>query len=140
MLETAILDDARLDATQRELPALTDRMPKAIAEGDAEVYASLCSPQLSCYEDVCGHRIDGVGFHLHLLGITARRACHAARSDILTPRVQVYGETGTVTYTRLLTLDEESGPRWVTYNETRVFVRSAEGRQMVHFHRSRAGA
>lgn len=138
MIEQAMLDDARFDATQRELLMLTDRLLGAIATGDATTYASLCAPELSCYEDVCPYRIDGVDFHLHLV----ERAALApegqpARWDILTPRVQVYGDAAVVTYTRLMTYHEGEETRWETFNETRVFMRSEGQWRMVHFHRSR---
>ena len=136
MLENAMLDDARFDRAQCELLAATDALLTAIATGDASTYASLCVPELSCYEDVCPYRIDGVAFHLHLV---QRAASHPqpARTDILTPRVQVYGDTGIVTYTRLITLDDQAGLRWETYNETRVFVKRDGVWKMAHFHRSR---
>jgi ketosteroid isomerase-like protein len=139
MLETAILDAARLDPVQRELLAVTDRLLTAIMTGDTETYASLCTPDLSCFEDVCAHRIDGVTFHLHLLERTAaRRGAQAERCDILSPRVQVYGDAAIVTYTRLLTYGNDDGARWETFNETRVFVRTESGWKMAHFHRSPA--
>jgi ketosteroid isomerase-like protein len=55
---------------------------------------------------------------------------------MLTPRVQIYGDTGIVTYTRLMTYDEAGRPRWSTFNETRVYVKQAGGWKMAHFHRS----
>ncbi len=142
-----MLDDARFDQVQRELLAATDAILTAIAAGDAATYASLCVPELSCYEDVCPYRIDGVAFHLHLVQRAASRP-QPVRTDILTPRVQVYGDTGIVTCTRLITHDDApveseayrnpgAGLRWETFNETRVFVKQGGGWRMVHFHRSR---
>lgn len=110
MLENAMLDDARFDQVQRELLAATDALLTAIATGDAATYASLCVPELSCFEDVCPYRIDGVAFHLHLVERGAARP-RPARTDILTPRVQVYGDTGIVTYTRLITHDDAATER-----------------------------
>ncbi|MBM3493860.1 MAG: DUF4440 domain-containing protein [Armatimonadetes bacterium] len=138
MLESAMLDDARFDAVQRELLDITDRLLTAIAVGDTTTYASLCAPELSCYEDVCQYRIDGLAFHLHLVGRAADAAgSRPARHDILTPRVQVYGDAAVVTYTRLMTCHEAAGTRWETFNETRVFARLDGAWKMVHFHRSR---
>ncbi len=138
MIESALLDDARFDATQRELLEISWRMLHAIHTGDAGTYAALSMPDLSCYEDVCAYRIDGLEFHTALIQQMAASAdLKPARFDMLTPRVQVYGDTGIVTYTRLMTYDEGGRPRWTTFNETRVFVR-AEDRawKMAHFHRS----
>lgn len=138
MIEDAMLDDARFDPVQRELLRLTDRLLGAIATGDAATYVSLCAPELSCYEDVCPYRIDGVDFHLHLVERAAgARDGQPARWDFLTPRVQVYGDAAVVTYTRLMTYHAEEGTRWETFNETRVFARIAGEWKMVHFHRSR---
>jgi hypothetical protein len=138
MYETKLLDDARLDAVQRELLDITWRMLDAIHTGDADTYARYSAPELSCYEDVCPYRIDGLEFHLSMIRQMAQNSANRpARFDMLTPRVQVYGDTGVVTYTRLMTFDEAGKPSWTTYNETRVYVKSENRWQMVHFHRSR---
>ena len=137
MTETAMLEDARLDATQRELIDIIWRMLDAIHTGDANTYAALSTDDLSCYEDVCAYRIDGLEFHLSLIRQMARNpALKPARFDVLTPRVQVYGDCGIVTYTRLMTYDDDGVPRWKTFNETRVFVRRDGAWKMAHFHRS----
>jgi len=132
-----MLDDAGFDPTQRELLEITWRMLEAINTGDANTYASLSSADLSCYEDVCQYRIDGLEFHLSLIRqMSASPEMKPTRFDMLTPRVQVYGDTGIVTYTRLMTYSDNSRPRWTTCNETRVFVRLGGAWKMVHFHRS----
>lgn len=137
MLEPALLDDAGFDEGQRELLRVTATLLEAIRTGDEATYSSLCAPELSCFEDVCPYRVDGVEFHLHLLRYAASHPeRQPVRQDILTPRVQVYGETGIVTYTRLCTYEDSTGLRWTTYNETRVFVRMDGVWRMVHFHRS----
>lgn len=137
MIEAALLDDAQFDATQRELIEITWRMLDAIHTGDADTYAALSTEDLSCYEDVCRYRIDGLDFHLSLIRqMAANPALRPVRFDIVTPRVQVYGDTGIVTYTRLMTYDEAGVPRWRTSNETRVFVRRDDAWKMAHFHRS----
>ena len=137
LIETALLDDARFDATQRELLEIAWRMLEAIHTGDADTYGKLSTPDLSCYEDVCAYRIDGLEFHLTLIRQMAQNpALRPARFDMLTPRVQVYGDTGIVTYTRLMTYDDGGTPRWSTFNETRVFVKQEGAWRMAHFHRS----
>src|SRR5579862_6637443 len=125
MYEKALSDDANLDGAQRELLEITWRMLDSIHTGDAEAYSRYTAPELSCYEDVCAYRIDGIEFHLALIRQMAlNKANQPARFDILTPRIQVYGDTGVVTYTRLITHDDGGKPRWSSYNETRVFVKS----------------
>src|SRR5258708_29619961 len=123
MYEAALMEEARLDAIQRELLDITWQMLEAIHTGDADTYARLSTPDLSCYEDVCPYRIDGLEFHLTLIRQMAQNpAMRPVRFDMLTPRVQLYGETGIVTYTRLMTYEEDGKPRWTTCNETRVFI------------------
>ncbi len=137
MYESELLDDARLDDVQRELLEITWQMLDAIHTGDADAYARHTAAELSCYEDVCAYRIDGLEFHLTLIRQMAQNSANRpTRFDMLTPRVQVYGETGIVTYTRLMTYDDGGKPRWTTSNETRVYIKRDDRWQMVHFHRS----
>jgi len=138
MYEKSLEDDARLDTVQRELLAITWRMLDAIHTGNADVYAELCTDDLSCFEDVCDYRIDGLEFHLALIRQMGQNpAMQPIRFDILTPRIQVYGGvTGIVTYTRLMTYDDNGKPRWTTFNETRTFVLQEGAWKMAHFHRS----
>jgi len=138
MYESALIDAARLDHTQRELLDITWRMLHCIDTGDSATYAALSTTDLSCFEDVCAYRIDGVEFHLTMIEqMRENREVRPVRFDILSPRVQVYAEqTGIVTYTRLMTYIDEGRPRWVTFNETRVFIRQEDAWKMAHFHRS----
>ena len=133
--------DASITAVQEELLEISSRMLQAIHSGDTETYRSLCAPDLSCFEtDIAPYRIDGVDFHLSLIQEMHDRNMYdkLVRFDMLTPLVQVYGETAIITYTRLMTYRTETTPIFRSFNETRVFVRSAEGWKMVHFHRSDA--
>lgn len=137
MIEQALLDEAGFDATQCELLELTWRLLHAIHTGDTAFYAKHSVADLSCFEDVCAYRIDGVEFHLSLMRQMAENPAMAPRRfDIASPRVQIYGETGIVTYTRLMTFDAHGAPVWKTYNETRVYVREEGVWKMAHFHRS----
>ncbi|CCW33896.1 protein with protein kinase II-like association domain [Chthonomonas calidirosea] len=136
-LEKEVLDAARFDPAQRELLEITWRLLHAIDTGDAETYAALSSPELSCFEDVCAYRIDGLEFHLDLIRSMAKRLGSAPlRFDMLSPRVQIYGDCGIVTYTRLQTFEQDGMPHWKSYNETRVFVKQNGAWKLVHFHRS----
>ena len=137
MIEVALLNESNLNETQRELLHISWRMLNAIHTGDSQTYAEHSMPDLSCYEDVCPYRIDGLEFHLTLIQQMARNpALKPASFDMLTPRVQVYGDTGIVTYTRLMTYDENGKPRWTTFNESRIFVRQDGAWKMAHFHRT----
>jgi ketosteroid isomerase-like protein len=129
-------------ADDLELLDLTHRMLDAIHTGNYEAYQRMCLDDVSCYEtDVAPYRIDGLEFHLDLIREMGRHGTYEAliRFDMLTPRVQAHGDTGIVTYTRLMTYMGEAGPRWSAFNETRVFVREDGVWRMAHFHRS-AGA
>lgn len=140
MIESSILEAGRFNAEERELLKITWRMLQAIHVGDSATYAELSTLDLSCYEDVCPYRIDGLEFHLALINLMAQNErLQPARFDIITPRVQLYGDTGIVTYTRLMTYEENGKPRWQTFNETRVFVRLEGKWKMAHFHRSPTG-
>ena len=137
MYEKSLEDDAHLDAAQRVLLATTWNMLEAIHTGNADAYGEMCTDDLSCFEDVCPYRIDGLQFHLTLIRQMAQNpALKPTRFDILTPRIQIHGATGIVTYTRLMTYDDGGVPRWSTSNETRVFVLLAGQWRMAHFHRS----
>ena len=128
---------AGLDDTQRALLQLTWELLDAIHNGDVDTYAALCTADLSCFEDVCSYRIDGVEFHLTLMHLMTKSPENKpARFDMLSPRVQVYGDTGIVTYTRLMTYESGGSARFSTFNETRVYVRLEGSWKMAHFHRS----
>jgi hypothetical protein len=127
---------------ERELLAVTQRLLDAIHAGDVETYASLCVADLSCYEtDVAPYRIDNLEFHTDLIRAMGGRAdqyANLVRCDMLTPRVQHFGNCGVVTYTRLMTWMRGERPEWTAFNESRVFVRLDSVWKMVHFHRSHA--
>lgn len=138
---TSLGDAAGLDAEQRELLGLVHTMLRAIHEGDLDTYRALSVPDISCYEtDVAPYRIDVLDFHIDLMRAMREGGAYAAlvRFDILTPRVQVYGDSAVATYTRLMTYAREGAPVWRAFNETRVFARLDGAWRMVHFHRSQA--
>ena len=125
---------------ERELLELTQRLLDAIRLCDADTYAAHCAPELTCFEDVSPYRIDGIDFHVSLLTHCAADAAgKAVRVDMLTPHVQIYGDCGIVTYTRLNSYDDQGKPHWTAFNETRVYSRITGPWRMVHFHRSPAG-
>ena len=137
MYEPAMMEDLKLVPAQRELLEITWRMLEAIHTGDWKTYEDYTADDLSCYEDVCAYRIDGLEFHSSLIRQMSKDPKNRPeRFDILTPRIQMHGDTGIVTYTRLMTFDDSGKPRWQTYNETRVFLKLAGSWKMVHFHRS----
>ncbi len=121
----------------QELLDITTRILAAIHNGDADTYASLCVDDLTCFEDVCPYRIDGVPFHVSLIKQMAEDPTQQpVRFDLLTPKVQRYGDSAVVTYTRLLTFNDAGSPSWRTFNESRIYVRVNGSWLMVHFHRT----
>ncbi len=133
---------ARMAPVERELLELTHRILTAIHSGDIDTYRDLSVPDLSCYEtDVTSYRIDTLEFHLDMMKSMKERGTYGSlvRFDMLTPRVQIYGDMGIVTYTRLMTYAGESERAFRTFNETRVFARLDGAWKMVHFHRSAGG-
>jgi ketosteroid isomerase-like protein len=121
----------------QELLDITTRILTAIHNGDADTYAALCANDLTCFEDVCPYRIDGIPFHVSLIKQMAEDPLQQpVRFDLLTPKVQRYGDSAVVTYTRLLTFNDAGKPSWRTFNESRVYIRQDDKWLMVHFHRT----
>ncbi|HEV2474816.1 MAG TPA: hypothetical protein VGS41_19215, partial [Chthonomonadales bacterium] len=74
------------DTAGTELLKLVGRILDAIHSGDVDTYAALSLPDLSCFEDVCPYRIDGLAFHLDLIKqMAADPAQRPRRYDILSP-------------------------------------------------------
>ncbi|MDE2126961.1 MAG: nuclear transport factor 2 family protein [Armatimonadetes bacterium] len=137
MMDPSLPELLRLTEPERELLKLAWDMLAAIHSGDFEFYAAHCTPDLSCYEDVCPYRIDGLEFHLDMIRVLGSDpSTFPVRFDLLTPRVQLLGDTGVVTFTRLTSRQSNGVPHWSTCNETRVFTRSDGTWKMAHFHRS----
>ena len=130
-----------MDRSEHDLLELTKRLLDYIHRGDVESYRSLCAPELTCFEtDVAPYRIDGVEFHVGLMN--SMREHHSfdslVRFDLLSPTVQIHGDCGVVTYTRLMTYATETGPRFAAFNESRVYSNSTGTWLLIHFHRSHA--
>ncbi len=137
MIEASVMDMAGFDDNQRKLLQITWKMLNAIETGDSDTYAALCMDDLTCYEDVCAYRIDGVEFHIDLIKLMAENQSNRPyRFDMLHPQVQIYPGCGIVTYTRLLTHNNDGKPVWRSFNETRVFIDFNGEWKMAHFHRS----
>jgi len=122
---------------QQEVLDITRRMLDAMYSGDAEVHRAHSAEDMSSYEwYIAPQRIDGAGFHLKL--IEAGGNGTLGFWEMLTPRVQVYGDTAIVCYTLLKTAAGAEGQAasFSTMNETRVFVKLGGVWQMVHLHKS----
>ncbi|WP_234553384.1 nuclear transport factor 2 family protein [Thermus caliditerrae] len=124
---------------EAELWSFLERHLRSIYEGDPEDYRATTHEELSLYEwFVTPHRLDGLPFHLYM---TERRFATGGRPyrlDLLEKRLQRYGDVAILSYTLLLTVEEERGLTHRAVNESRVAVRFPEGWKVVHVHKSPA--
>lgn len=125
-----------MPTAEEEVLEITRRMLDAMYSADPEVHRQHSAEDMSSYEwYIAPQRIDGLEFHLAL--IKGGGNGEPSRLDMLTPRVQVYGDTAIINYTLLkTTLTETAPPQFSTMNETRVFVKIEGIWKMVHLHKS----
>lgn len=123
--------------------AVTRQLIEAVYRRDLDFYRAHASEDMSAYEwFIASARIDGLDFHLHLLGAGGMIGVHdESRVDLLAPRVQICGAAGdvaVVTFTLLVTFPSEGAqkPTFYSDNQTRVLVRTGDTWTMNHFHRS----
>lgn len=126
-----------MDTAEQEVLDITRRMLDAMYASDPSVHEAYSADDMSSYEwYIAPQRIDGLEFHLRL--IVSGGNGTPSTLDMLTPRVQVYGDTAIVSYTLLKTAyPAEDGPaQFSSMNETRVFVKMGGVWKMVHLHKS----
>ncbi len=125
-----------MPSAEEEVLEITRQMLDAMYTANPEVHERHSAEDMSSYEwYIAPQRIDGLQFHLEL--IQGGGNGEPSRVDLLTPRVQVYGDTAIVSYTLLkTTLSEAAPPQFSTMNETRVFVKLEGIWKMVHLHKS----
>ncbi|MBX7132815.1 MAG: DUF4440 domain-containing protein [Fimbriimonadaceae bacterium] len=114
----------------------THKLLDSIAARDWEAYASLCDPNLTCFEaESRGHCVEGLEFHRFYFENGGHLGNHV--STICAPIVREFGNTGLTCYSRLVQFIDQDG-RAVTqrYEETRVWRREGEDWKCIHFHRS----
>jgi hypothetical protein len=132
------VETAGLSPDAVELIECTLAILRAMYGKDAEAYRRLVAEDVSSVEPyIAPYRVDGLGFHLNL--IASGGNAFPSRLDLLTPRVQVYGDCGVVTYTLLKTFPTEGHAAFQTINEARVFARIDGMWKMVHLHKSPTG-
>jgi hypothetical protein len=125
-----------MQTTEEEVLKITRQMLDAMYTANSDIHRKHSAEDMSSYEwYIAPQRIDGLAFHLALIEGGGNGG--ASRLDMLTPRVQVYGDTAIVNYTLLkTTLLETMPPQFSTMNETRVFVKLEGVWKMVHLHKS----
>ena len=130
------MDNASDNESAEEVLVITRQMLDAMYSANPDIHRKHSAEEMSSYEwYIAPQRIDGLEFHLAL--IAGGGNGEPSRLDMLTPRVQVYGDTAIVSYTLLKTvLTETAPPQFSTMNEARVFVRLDGVWKMVHLHKS----
>ena len=135
-----------------------ERHLQAIFDFDLEHYHASTVAELTLYEwYITPHRIDGIPFHDFLMReanragavpLTGAGLFREGRDDASgpdKPRVrfdlanyaeQRYGDTAITSYTLLVSTSASGGVSVVSYNESRVMVKFAEGWKIVHVHKS----
>ncbi len=127
---------AEEEKAKEEVLEISRQMLDAMYTANPEVHQKHSAEDMSSYEwYIAPQRIDGLDFQLAL--IAGGGNGNSSRLDMLTPRVQVYGDTAIVNYTLLkTTLGADTPPHFSTMNETRVFVKLDGLWKMVHLHKS----
>lgn len=130
----------------------------AIFSSDLAAYHATTHPDLTLYEwYITPHRIDGLPFHDFIMSEAGRADSVAAplvvepgaggapatekprtRFDIANYAEQVYGDTAICSYTLLISQATRQGVQVLSYHESRVIHRFAEGYKVVHVHKSPA--
>ena len=131
---------------EQEVLDVTRQLIEAVYRRDTDFYRAHATEDMSAYEwFIAPARIDGLDFHLHLMGAGGMVGVDEnSRVDLLDPRVQLCGTNGevaVVTFTLLVTYPTVDGvgkPGFYTDNQTRVLVRDNDDQtwKMIHFHRS----
>ena len=129
--------------TEAEVLDLTRRLIESVYRRDLDFYRAHATEDMSAYEwFIAPARIDGLDFHLHLMGAGGMVGVHEeSRVDLLDPRVQLCGaarDVAVVTFTLLVTYPAAGTgiPTFYTDNQTRVLVCEDGAWKMIHFHRS----
>lgn len=127
-----------MDAVEKELLELSEKLLKAIDAGDWDGYSKLCDPSISCFEpEALGHLVVGMPFHKFYFDLPGSPTKPAKQSTIASPHVRVIGDAAVVTYTRLVQkLDAHGAPVSGGAMETRIWQKQSGGWRHVHFHRT----
>jgi hypothetical protein len=118
------------------LLGLNEQLLQSIADGDWELYATLCDPTLSCFEpESRGQLVEGMEFHHYYF--EHGQPATARNTTICAPHVRLLGDAAVVCYVRLIQAIDDAG-KHVThrFEETRVWQRQEDAWRHVHFHRS----
>ncbi|MBB6096808.1 ketosteroid isomerase-like protein [Deinobacterium chartae] len=116
---------------------------ESIYTRDWITYQATTAEDLALYEHfVTPHRQDGLAFHRFMIENSWATGGRSHHLSLLEPRVQwlADGQVAVISYTLMLSLASDSGIEHRSVNETRV-IENREGEwQVVHVHKSPAGA
>ena len=122
---------------EQEVWAFLHQHLQSIFTRDVEGYRATASADLSLYEwFVTPHRQDGLDFHFFMIDHSWAGTDADFRYDLLEPRLQLYGNTAVVTYTFMLSIARDGQIVHRSHNESRVIIKSDDGWQVVHVHKS----
>lgn len=123
---------------------------QGIYANDLSSYHQTTHPELSLYEWwVTPNRIDGLPFHDYMMEANARLGSVFGldpqtdidpdpRFDLANLLIQRFGDTAIASYTLLTSRTTPAGVAVRAHNESRVMVKSTQGWQVVHVHKSPA--
>jgi ketosteroid isomerase-like protein len=127
-----------MNPSQSEIVDLTRRLVEAITNSDWQTYAELCTDDLTSIEpEACGHLVQGMAFHKHYFDMAGDSPYANVTTTISSPNVRLMGEAAVIAYVRLTQRVGPDGESRTSFSqETRVWQRSGDRWQHVHFHRS----
>ncbi len=122
-----------------QLLQLTQKLLDAIASKDWATYQQLSDPALTCFEpEACGNLVHGMPFHQFYFQLGGgTRPCHTTMAQ---PDVRILGGLAIVCYVRLIQSTDDSGPKTVAFEETRIWHSTGNAWKQIHFHRSPASS
>jgi ketosteroid isomerase-like protein len=114
---------------------LTSQLLSAISRQDWDAYASMCAPDMTCFEpEARGALVVGLPFHHEYF----TRPCEELPQTICSPNVRMLGpDCALICFTRLVQRRDEAGkPFTDRYEESRVWQKQDSAWKLVHLHRS----
>ncbi len=137
-----------------EVRSFLERHLQSIFESDRPTYHETTDANLTLYEwYVTPHRIEGLPFHDFMMteadrddtaGIaldpqpegSSAQEKGRVRFDLVNYQEQVFGESAVCSYTLLISKGTTSGVEVLSYNESRVLVKTDGSWKVVHVHKS----
>ncbi|MEE9514260.1 MAG: hypothetical protein V3V46_09280 [Anaerolineales bacterium] len=137
-----------------EIRSFLERHLQSVFEGNSRTYHETTDENLTLYEwYVTPHRIEGIPFHDFMMTEASRDDTAGlaldphpedsspqdkgrVRFDLVNYQEQVFGESAVCSYTLLISKGTASGVEVLSYNESRVLVKTEGSWKVVHVHKS----